>query len=183
VNIKYLGNVPASEIQQGSEESLAKIGRAALASIEVYETSRQLDLLMFGITGYDDDPRTLFDIPEVREWTKLLRKLIPWITDLVEPMTLSWLLPCKDRFIEEMFATRRQLLNILAKTQEEFNQLADAASERFRNARFAQPNVESQGTLDRDACVVHGAGQKMTLLNCVAAPLPFPGLPPFTAPH
>lgn len=34
--------------------------------------------LLFGISGYDDDPRELYEIPEVRPWMKKLDEAFPY---------------------------------------------------------------------------------------------------------
>jgi hypothetical protein len=50
--------------------------------------------ISFSIAEFDDDPRALFDIPEVREWAKALLAECNFILAVVDARTMKWLIPC-----------------------------------------------------------------------------------------
>jgi len=52
---------------------------AALGKLLVPEVAKRLQgRLLFGIRGYQDDPRDLWEIPEVREWMQALNAKFPY---------------------------------------------------------------------------------------------------------
>ena len=51
--------------------------------LSFFATTGQLVPIDLGISGYDHDPRALFDIPEVRQWASTLYQELPFILSIV----------------------------------------------------------------------------------------------------
>jgi len=142
--------------QEIENNDFSKVILACKACIDVYKEKRELGLIAFGISGYENDNRALFDIPEVRKWSKAMYQAMPCVLDLVAPSTLSWLLPCvadieisnrtdnstgwkfredtREAFGEHSVNVRMKLCNDLAESQQEFDELSKTTFERFKNA-------------------------------------------------
>ncbi len=132
---------------------ISRIVNDIFNSIEEYKKSKKFIPILFGIQGWDDDPRPLLQIPEVRSWCKNLYERIPFLFSMLESETIGWLLPCiadikiisqgKDmtkikygssgkKFVKEIFDNGGKLLQMLAKSQEEFDRLAEEIGVRIR---------------------------------------------------
>jgi hypothetical protein len=101
--------------------------------------SRLKGRLIFGIRGYDDDPRELFEVPEVRTWMEELDREFPYwfyFMDLGSRSTLSLVAFCLCRwekvpggkmiplgdlqvFVVNHFVAMNRLAASLGETQEE----------------------------------------------------------------
>ena len=75
------------------EGNIARIKSAVENSLREFKSSRNLIPIYFGIDGYDDDPRGLFDIPEVRSWCKQLYHEVPFLFSLLDSETIAWFFP------------------------------------------------------------------------------------------
>lgn len=53
-----------------------------------------LNYLMLGTSVFDNDPRALFDIPEMRKWCASLNENVPHVFCVLHPITIQWLFPC-----------------------------------------------------------------------------------------
>jgi hypothetical protein len=73
-----------------NESKTRFIAEAINKCIEVFKTERIIHLVSFGISGYDQDPRPLFQIPEVRDWCKQLYSSIPAIFLYLDSATIQW---------------------------------------------------------------------------------------------
>ncbi len=60
---------------------------------EYRDGERPLRLIRFGISGYDNDPRALFDIPEVRSWCGALYQKLPFVFSILDTATIDWVFP------------------------------------------------------------------------------------------
>ena len=73
---------------------VTRIEADAASAVRAYrEGGRPLRLVHFGTGAYDDDPRALFDIPEMRSWCGKLFERAPHIVFLIDAPTMDWYLP------------------------------------------------------------------------------------------
>ena len=63
--VRFLGYVERADVHR---QDCSRIAGAVSQSVERYKSTRPVELLAFGVTGYDSAPRALCEIPEVREW-------------------------------------------------------------------------------------------------------------------
>jgi hypothetical protein len=153
VNVRLIGMITSQEIENSD---FLRVIQASERCVDLYKEKRELELIAFGISGYENDSRALFDIPDVRKWAKAMYEAVPFVLDLVDPSTLSWLLPSiaaieilnrtdnttdwrfredtRKAFIEHSVNVRIKLCNYLAANKHEFDELADAAFERFKSS-------------------------------------------------
>jgi hypothetical protein len=82
--------VSRAEVIAGDISLVTKAANDCIAS---YKRNGSLELLKFGIGGFDDDPRHLCDVPQVRSWCAKLYQTFP-IFAIIDTMTIEWLLPC-----------------------------------------------------------------------------------------
>ena len=163
INVHFIGMITSQEIENSD---FSRVTDVIQQVIDTYKETRQLGLIAFGISGYENDNRALFDIPEVRKWSKAMYQAAPYALDLLHPSTLKWLLPCvadievvnrtgnttgwrfredtREAFITQSVNIRMKLCNHLAASQHEFDELADAAFERFKSAILEPDAVEGQ---------------------------------------
>ena len=80
--------------QEVIEGNTSRIKSAVEDSLREFRSSRNLIPIYFGIDGYDDDPRGLFDISEVRSWCKQLYHEVPFLLSLLNSETIAWFFPC-----------------------------------------------------------------------------------------
>jgi len=80
--------------QEVIEGNTGRIKIAVDDSLREFRSSRNLIPIHFGIDGYDDDPRGLFDIPEIRSWCKQLYHEVPFLFSLLDSETMAWFFPC-----------------------------------------------------------------------------------------
>jgi hypothetical protein len=145
-------------LQEIENSDFLRVAQAVKTCIDLYKEKRELELIAFGISGYENDSRALFDIPVVRKWSKAMYEAVPYVLDLLDPSTLSWLLPSiadieilnptgtttgwrfredtREAFIKQSVNIRMKLCNYLAANQQEFDELSDAAFARFKTAIF-----------------------------------------------
>lgn len=88
--IAYLAS--PDEVETGNIDLVQEAVEKALWSIKSRGSEQKH--FPFGIGGYDDDPRPLSAIPEVRKWCGSLIKEFPYIFALIDEQTMYWLLPC-----------------------------------------------------------------------------------------
>jgi hypothetical protein len=153
INVRFIGMITSQEIENSD---FSRVTHAVDRCINAYKEKRELELITFGISGYENDNRALFDIPEVRKWSKAMYQAEPCVLDLLHPSSLTWLLPCiadieivnrtgnstgwrfredtREAFITQSVNMRMELCKYLAANQHEFDDLADAAFERFKSA-------------------------------------------------
>ena len=62
--------------------------------LDAFHATGRLTPLWLGVWGYDEDPRALFEIPEVRDWCAELYQEIQGLFAFLHPDTISWLFPC-----------------------------------------------------------------------------------------
>lgn len=155
ISVRLIGMITSQEIENSD---FLRVTQAVTRSIDLYKEKSELELIAFGISGYENDSRALFDIPDVRKWSKAMYQAVPYVLDLLDPSTLSWLLPSiadieilnrtgsttgwrfredtREAFIKHSVNIRMKLCNHLAANQQEFDELADAAFARFKSAIF-----------------------------------------------
>jgi hypothetical protein len=76
--------------------------------IEKLNNSGEIQLWNLTISGYDDDPRILCEIPEVRLWCKKAHANAPYLPCILTDHSIAWYLPCIFEIeIEEKY--KRQL--------------------------------------------------------------------------
>src|SRR3989337_1694677 len=99
--------------------------------------------LLFGISGYDDDPRELYQIPEVRLWMRELDFMFPYwfyflvrkpatmefvtfsLCDYVETPSGAQIKPdVLAEFVSTHFAAMNKLCEKLGETEEEIDKLS-----------------------------------------------------------
>ena len=80
--------------QEVIEGKTHRIRNAVVDCIDGFKSSRNLVPIYFGIDGYDDDPRGLFEIPEVRAWCMRLYREVPFIFSLLDSDTIAWFFSC-----------------------------------------------------------------------------------------
>ena len=122
--------------------------------------------LIFGIRGYDDDPRELFEIAEVRTWMEALSQEFPYwfyFMDLGPRSTLSLVAFCLcswekvpggkvippeglQNFLRAHFAAMNRLAKSLGETQEEI----DARSREILT--FFYPELQDRHERDSQPC-------------------------------
>lgn len=91
INVRFIGMITSQEIENSD---FSRVTHAVDRCINAYKEKRELELITFGISGYENDNRALFDIPEVRKWSKAMYQAEPCVLDLLHPSSLTWLLPC-----------------------------------------------------------------------------------------
>jgi hypothetical protein len=82
--------VSRAEVSAGDISPVLKAANDCIAS---YKRNGSLELLKFGIGGFDDDPRHLCDVPQIRSWCAKLYQALPVFT-ITDTMSIEWLLPC-----------------------------------------------------------------------------------------
>ena len=151
----------------GADEILAKKIDRILAEFletpEIWKATKKLQLIHFGISAYDNDPRALLDIPEVRDWAKHLHSECPYILSVIDADTLRWFLPCVAEieivarssgatnwrlkseatgpFMDSLQKATHRFYSLLASTQEEYDELT---TEFFTRLNFAVSSEETE---------------------------------------
>jgi hypothetical protein len=107
----------------------------------------------FGISAFDNDPRALYDIPEVRAWANQLHATCPTILAVVDAQTMQWLIPCiadieiterkgnatswrinpktEKQFIAHVLQVRNTTFKKIAKSEEEYIRLCAEHTQRY----------------------------------------------------
>jgi len=62
--------------------------------LDEFKSKRSIFPIYLSISGYDEDPRALFQIPEVRLWCRHLYQNIPSIFLFLHPDTINWFFLC-----------------------------------------------------------------------------------------
>jgi hypothetical protein len=135
------------DVEAGELEPIARL----LLPLTIPETARQAKgRVLFGIKGYEDDPRQLWEIPEVRRWMRQLDAVFPfwfYFLDTGPRSTLSFVafslcayeeepggprIPPEElhRFLGEHFRAMNRMFEMTGETAEE-NDARTTAIDRF----------------------------------------------------
>lgn len=122
---------------------------AVMECLERWSTGGEFIPVNFGIDGFDDDPRPLYDIDEVRKWAAALLGQCNFILALVDGPTMTWLVPAiadievierkpgatrwriapatEDSFVQGVLHARETVFRRLARSDEEYEVLCTYA--------------------------------------------------------
>lgn len=138
-----INNADVAIVKQACEEALL-----------TYRRTLKLTLLTFSISSYDNDPRALFSIPEVRTWFQVLVREVPYVLSLLAgDGSMDWVLTCTAEidivvgageeavfrfrpgtiksFVTERLAAAHEMFGRIAPNETEFTRLCDEATQRM----------------------------------------------------
>ena len=83
--------VPKQSVLAGDLHYIDDITRNAREWIQQHG---RIQLWNLAISGYDDDPRPLWEIPEVRTWCKNVHTKVPYLPCLLSENSIIWYVLC-----------------------------------------------------------------------------------------
>jgi len=78
------------DLKDENDSQIELIERQVVETIATYLKEKTLRRFRFGISGYDQDTRPLFQVPEVRTWCRKLYTKCPSIFLFIEWETIYW---------------------------------------------------------------------------------------------
>jgi hypothetical protein len=138
-----------------SDPSLVK--SAVMGLLGRWMATDEFAPIHLGVSGFDDDPRALYEISEVRKWAKALLADCNFTLAVVDGRTMKWLVPCladieivgresgrtawrivpetEEQFLGEVIHAREVVYRRLAKSDQEYDRLCSEHTDRY-NAIF-----------------------------------------------
>ena len=138
-------NVPRQMVERGDWTALIKELSDCVATQEMARLTRGSMVVSFD--GYDEDPRQVWDVPEVRSFVRQVCKAVPWWTHYPAPqlgMTTVWTLSLREDAVSSSFATNKTFVKIdPAKTMASLKEALTATGELYRRLGWVDAEADS----------------------------------------
>jgi len=149
INIHLIGK------REIGAKDVSRVKQAVMECLAHHMKTGEFVPISFGIGEFDDDPRALFDIPQVRAWAKALMAECHFILALVDARTMKWLLPCiaeieiiarkpdsttwrirpssEHEFKSRVLEAREVVFREIAKSEKEYERLCAEHTDRYNS--------------------------------------------------